>query len=198
MSTSLGSIAAFGVCALLLAPPPGALAQETGTPPVPVVEINGGYMFLRDTSVEENVPRAWHFSGAVNANQWFGVVGEITGAHKTFDAAPFGTNKVGLYTFMGGPRFFYKEGRFVPFAQVLAGAAHIRNKFVGDGSIGEFTNSDTRFAIQPGGGLTVFLAEHVGVRGAIDYRRVIFFEDGAEDISEFRVAAGFVFGWGAR
>jgi opacity protein-like surface antigen len=201
MSISLGPITAFGLCALLLVPPPGAIAQEVGTPPIPVVEVTGGYAFLRDTSADETVPRGWLLSGAVNANQWFGVVGEVSGAHKTFDAEPFATTKVSLYTLMGGPRFFYKQGRVAPYAQFLVGSAHARTKFtgmMGNGPQSVFRNSDTRFAVQPGGGVTLYLTDHVGVRGGADYRRIVLFEDGAEDVSEFRVAAGFVFGWGAR
>ena len=41
------------------------------------------------------------------------------------DIAPV-SMKTNLYTSMGGPRFFFKRGRIVPFAQVLAGAAQLR------------------------------------------------------------------------
>lgn len=102
-----------------------AVAQEVGPPPVPLVEVSGGYAYMYDTTAEEEFPRGWFFAGATNVTRWFGVAGEVSGAHKTFDDAGF-KSKVGLYTTMAGPRFFMQTGRIVPFAQFLVGAAHAR------------------------------------------------------------------------
>jgi opacity protein-like surface antigen len=128
------------------------------------------------------------------------VTGEVTGAHKKLADEPFLNVKANLYTFMGGPRFFVKRGRVVPFAQFLAGAAHLRAKAtVPIQGVPSVTESDTQFAFQPGAGLTVLLTRNVGVRAAVDYRRIIFNEtDDDEDNSEVRGIVGVVFGWGAR
>ena len=192
----------IGLCVLVLGPIPSASAQDVGTIPVPLVEVSAGYAYMRDTSIEENFPQGWYFSAGANLTNWFGVAGEITGAHKTFDELEDTLDfsiKTNIYTFMAGPRFFAKQGRFVPFAQVLAGAAHLRMKTsvpvmgISEGA------SETKFAFQTGGGFTILLTENVGIRTAVDYRRIVIGEDdGGEDDSEVRGIAGIVFGWGAR
>ena len=102
-----------------------------GGPPLPLVEVSAGYAYMRDTTTEENFPAGWYFSAAANLNHWFGLAGEITGAHKKLTDLEPVTAKANFYTFMGGPRFLVKRGRIVPFAQVLAGGAHLRWKATG-------------------------------------------------------------------
>jgi opacity protein-like surface antigen len=152
---------------------------------------------MRDTTTEEDFPAGWYFSAATNLNHWFGLTGEISGAHKTLtDIAPIDV-KANLYTFMGGPRFFITRGRIVPFAQVLAGAAHLRWEATG---MPDPSGTDTKFAFQPGGGVTVLLTKNVSMRWAVDYRRIVFTEadEFDEDNSQVRAIAGVVFGWGGR
>lgn len=195
----ISRLLAAALCAVILAPAAPASAQELGALPVPAVEVSAGYAFMRDTTMEENFPAGWYFAAGTNLNRWFGLTGEVTGAHKTFNEEPFFRLKANLYTFMGGPRFFVKRGRFMPFAQVLAGAAHLRSKVTLPGQgISDMRENDTEFALQPGGGLGILLTRNVGLRTAVDYRRIMFFEDGEEDNSEVRVLAGVVFAWGAR
>jgi opacity protein-like surface antigen len=169
-------------------------------PPLPLVEASAGYAYLRDTTIEEDFPVGWYFSAAANLSSWFGVTGEITGAHKkAIEIAPV-TAKANLYTFMGGPRVFFQRGRIVPFAQFLVGTAHLRWSATAPVGALDVSDSDTQFAFQPGGGVTVLLAEHVSLRAAVDYRRIVFTADDfdEEDESQVRVTAGVVFGWGAR
>jgi opacity protein-like surface antigen len=192
----------IGLWVLVCGPVPGASAQDVGAIPVPLVEVSAGYAYMRDTSIEENFPKGWYFSGGANLTNWFGVAGEITGAYKTFDDVeeiPDFSVKTNIYTFMAGPRFFAKQGRFVPFAQVLAGAAHLRVKTSVPAMGLSERESETKFAFQTGGGFTILLSENVGIRTAVDYRRIMLGEDdGGEDDSEVRGIAGIVFGWGAR
>lgn len=211
MSVLLRAIPAFVMAFLFLAPPV-AVAQEPGGIPVPLVEVSGGYMFMRDFSDRPNAdgtnfPAGWYFSGAVNPYRWFGVVGEASGSYKNhFDVNYSGlrySNDARVLTFMGGPRFFRKVGRVVPFAQVLAGVAHMRLKtrfskpFIP--GLDNIQESVTDFAVQPGGGVTVLLTEHVGARVAADYRSIINFdEDGNDYTNEVRVIAGFTLHWGGR
>lgn len=193
------AIGVIGLCALVLTPVTNASAQEIGTPSLPLVEVSAGYAFMRDTTIEENFPAGWYFSAATNVNNRFGIVGEVTGAHKKlieeFDVRVRGD----LYTFMGGPRLFLKRGRLVPFAQVLVGAVHLRTK--ADISFPEFSgsqrDSETEFAIQPGAGVTFLVTNNLGIRGAVDYRRIMI-NDEEDGTNEVRCMAGFVFGWGAR
>ena len=188
----------IGVGIVVLGFAANASAQEPGTFPLPVAEASAGYAFMRDTTMEENFPAGWYFSTAANLNNWFGLAGEVTGAHKKLtDIAPVRV-KANLYTFMGGPRFLIKRGRIVPFAQVLAGAAQLRWKT--EPGTPEASDTDTKFAFQPGGGVTFLLTENVSVRTAVDYRRIVFTvnDEFAEDNSQVRASAGVVFGWGAR
>jgi opacity protein-like surface antigen len=188
---------------LLAAASPQAFAQEGAATPQPLVEISGGYSFMRDFTIEENFPAGWYFSAAVNPLDWFGLVGEVTGAHKTIEENALLELKTQGYTFMGGPRFFRRFGHVTPYGQFLVGGAHGRveptllsglEPVVGSPSA---TVSSTEFAFQPGGGVSVYLNDHVGVRLSMDYRRIVFDND-EEDNSEFRMLTGIVIGFGGR
>ena len=184
------------LCAwLLLAGPAPAVAQEHVAPPLPVVDLSAGYMFMYDTDIAESFPKGWYFGSAVNLNTWFGVAFEVSGSHKRISAVQFDA-----FTYMAGPRFFQKTGRLVPFAQFLTGLAHGRAKITPppEFGYGPFTTSSDNFAIQPGGGVTILLTDHVGLRVATDYRCIMNFDDGVEYTNEFRVTSGMTFHWGAR
>jgi hypothetical protein len=184
----------------VLSAAPCALAQESGSLPLPVVETSAGYAFMRDTTTEENFPAGWYLSAAANLNHWFGLTGEISGAHKKLaDLAPSDV-KANLYTFLGGPRFFKQHGRIVPFAQLLAGAVHLRWNAIDPTGIPDPSGTDTKFAFQPGGGVTILVTRNVSFRGAVDYRRIVFTDadEFDEDDSQVRAIAGIAFGWGAR
>lgn len=180
--------------------------------PVPLAEVSAGYTFMRDFSADlpenkdVNFPAGWAFSGAFNPTQWLGLVGEATGSYKnnlnlTFEDLSL-SNKARVYTFMGGPRFFKKVGRVAPFAQVLAGVAHMRleSTLPDVPEIQTLSANTTDFAFQPGGGVTIFLNERVGVRLAGDYRCIIDFagSEPSNYSNEFRFVSGFTFNWGAR
>lgn len=211
MLTALRVLVGVGVFVLATLPTP-ASAQEREFIPLPVAEVSAGYTFLRDYEDVEpgtsgtNLPAGWFTSGAYNVNHWMGLVGEATGSYKNnaFDQAVDGLDisaDVRAYTVMGGPRFFYKRGRLVPFAQVLAGTAHHRvtAKAFREGVTISATETTTDLAIQPGGGLTVHLAESLGVRVAADYRAVFISEGGDTNRqNQFRFLTGLMFGWGRR
>ena len=194
------AICVIGGCILICSAAPEASAQESSIPALPVVETSAGYALMRDTTTEENFPAGWYFSAAANLSHWFGLAGELGGAHKKLtDFAPVDV-KANLYTVMGGPRFFIKRGRIVPFAQILAGVAHLRWKAAEPAGASVLGATDTKFAFQPGGGVTFLLTDNVSVRGAVDYRRIVFTDadEFDEDNSQVRAIAGVVFGWGTR
>ena len=185
--------------------PIAGMAQELGTPPVPAVELSGGYTFLRDGVKDGmNFPVGWYASTAVNLNRWFGLAGEVTGSYKNnvnvgveeFNVSPNASE----YTFMGGPRFAGKAGRVMPFGQFLAGAAHMRATADMPTELpGHFTVSDTQFAFQPGGGVNVLLTNSLGLHFAGDYRCIVDFSaDGNTYGNQLRFATGLTFNWGAR
>jgi opacity protein-like surface antigen len=193
---------AVTACACLAAASPDARAQEGTATAQPLVEMSGGYSFMRDVTIEENFPAGWYFSTALNPVDWFGMVGELTGTYKSLaeDFVPI-EMKVQGYTFMGGPRFFRRFGRITPYGQFLLGGAHLRAKLEAtspefDAFLDSATETDTQFAYQPGGGISVYLNDHVGVRLSMDYRRIVFGDE--EDNSEFRVLTGIVIGFGGQ
>lgn len=217
MSVIRRSIGVLALCALSIAPL-SAFAQEIERIPVPIGEISAGYTFLRDfeEGVDDvNFPTGWYAAGAVNLNRWFGIVGEGTASYKNnFSFAISGlsdeTNRVlhesvrhdaRVYTFMAGPRFFRQFNRIAPFAQVLVGGAHERRKTTFRGDLAEFgthTVKTADFAFQPGGGVTVFLNERVGLRFAADYRCIVDTEDDGDYANQFRILSGFTLNWGRR
>jgi opacity protein-like surface antigen len=116
-----------------------------------------------------------------------------------------GTGNVHLYTALGGVRVFRKFGRVVPFGQVLAGVVHVRTKETPSALGAEFgleaeKSTDNNLGIQPGGGVTVYLTENMGVRLAADYRSMIDFnsEEKNDYYNAVRVVSGFTLQWGGR
>jgi hypothetical protein len=225
MSTFRRAALAIAV-GVLLAVPSSAFAQDVNTMPVPKFEASAGYAFMRDISKREltgfdhiNFPAGWYATGAFNANEWLGLVGEASGNYRndlTLDIGEaleepeltglsIGTGDVHLYTALGGVRLFRKFGRVVPFGQVLAGVVHVRTRETPSalgGALGleEETSTDNNLGIQPGGGVTVYLTERMGARLAADYRSTIDFnsEEKNDYYNAVRVVAGFTLHWGGR
>ena len=217
--------------AILLAAPTSVAAQDIDTMPVPLVDVSAGYTFMRDMSKREltgfdhiNFPAGWYTSAAFNPTQWFGIVGEVSGNYRNdlaFDlgevledpsltGVSIGKGNVHVYTALGGPRFFRKFGRIVPFGQVLAGVVHVRTKETPSAlgtELGLTTErvTDNNLGIQPGGGVTVYITKYMGARVAADYRSMIDFNSSNEALDEgtdyynaLRVIGGFTLQWGGR
>jgi opacity protein-like surface antigen len=127
----------------------------------------------------------------------FAIVGEVAGAYKS-ETMAVGTSSVdatvNLHTFMGGVRVSARtHPKVVPFGQVLLGAARVSGGVTASGPavpVIEVSDSDTRFALQIGGGVNLMTSGNFGVRLGVDYRR-IFVSDAGEN--EFRVAAASSF-----
>ena len=226
MTSSRRTALALAMGVLLALPPASALAQDINTMPVPRVEASAGYAFMRDMSKREltgfehlNFPAGWYATGAFNPTDWYGLVGEVAGNYRNdlnFDLGQIleepeltglsiGTGDVHLYTALGGVRIFRKFGRIVPFGQVLAGVVHVRTTETPSGLGAELgfeveKNTDNNLGIQPGGGVTVYLTENLGVRVAADYRSMIDFnsEEKNDYYNALRVVGGFNLQWGPR
>lgn len=198
-----------GIAACFIGSAVAASAQE----PVGVGEISAGYMFVRDTSgtvpgssQDLSFPAGWYVSGGVTPARWLGFIGEVSGSHRNnmdFTHNGYGYSTDGqVYAFLGGPRFFHKGGRLVPFGQVLVGVARTRmtTTYSGAFASGPVATTETDFAIQPGGGLTVYLTEQVGIRVEGDYRSLIHFVSGDENgyKNHFRFVTGIVWEFGGR
>jgi peptidoglycan-associated lipoprotein len=129
---------------------------------------------------------AWHF----NSN--FAVVGDFAVVHaNNYDASGFSPT-ITLYLF--GPRFTYPiaEGRFIPFAQVLAGGAHASGGYFPSG-IASSTSANA-FALTAGGGLDIAIVKHISLRAAqVEYFYTGFPNGVNGRQNNLRVSAGLVF-----
>ena len=109
MRTRTLCVLAVGTCVWGAAP--RASAQEGNTVPLPRVEASAGYAFMRDATIEENFPAGWYFSAAASLTRWFGLAGEISGAHKTLTEIARVSVNANLHTYRAGPRFLITRGR---------------------------------------------------------------------------------------
>ena len=142
-----------------------------------------------------------------NANRWLGLTAEIGGYHFTRQifGAPI-TNPDGSVTlptqsitgswqtYMVGPRLnLRKFDHFVPFAEVLFGAAHSGAQLNG-------TGDQTDFAMAAGGGVDVILTKYLAWRFfEADYLMTNFSGTlvGANAHQDnFRIGSGLVLRWG--
>ena len=144
-----------------------------------------GWAFLHasDDFVDVNSTLGWNFSQATNLTPWLGIVADVGGHYKT-ELLGFADFEVMQHTFMGGPRFSFRESHHaVPFAQLLLGLARYDFDVAGE------HHSVHDFAIQPGGGVDLG-GPNLAARFEVGWRRV--FTEPAPS-NEFRIVLGVVF-----
>jgi hypothetical protein len=142
-----------------------------------------------------------------NATNWLGLTAEIGGYHLSREiygapvANPDGTftysqEKItgGWETYLFGPRInFRKFDHFVPFVEVMFGAAHSGAQLNG-------TGGQSTFAMAAGGGIDVILTKYIAWRFfEADYLMTNFSgplvdPDGRQN--NFRIGTGIVLRWG--
>ena len=182
------------VLGLLLLP-----VSVSAQPPRLVEVAGGGYSFVRDFLVEENFPLGWFASGSCRVFDWLDAVGEISGTYKkhdfTVDGEGFSTS-TRLHSYLGGVRHARPMGRVIPFGQVLVGVTRET------GGVTVFRQSiaeaQTKFTLQPGGGVDIPLTDRVSARFGADYRRIFAERVNTDEESDnqLRFAAGVVVGVG--
>lgn len=133
-----------------------ARAQET-----PAADVSVGYSYFRVGGTGGANLNGVSTSAAYNANNWFGVVGDVGVYH----GSPSGVGVTDFsYTF--GPRFSVrKSDRIVPFAQALFGASHLSASF------GGASGSSNPFTYGFGGGADIALADSgkISLRPEVEY-----------------------------
>ena len=167
-----------------------AAAQDT-----PRAEISGGYNFFSGKASGdedwEKFPKGWYADVAGNVTETIGIVGQVTGNYKTIEDSD-GDFDLKIHTYMFGVRGS-SPGRVRGFGQVLVGAASLK------GSVPGFSATQTNFAFQFGGGVTVLNTGNVGLRAGVDYLRIKGKEDGEvlgdDDVNGFRFNVGVVIGF---
>lgn len=134
---------------------------------------------------------AWHF------NDRFAVVGDFAGVYAgNLDSSGLSPT---LVSYLFGPRYTYRvrQGKFIPYGQVLLGGAHTSNGYFPSGTAS--SNSANAFALTLGGGLDIVVAEHVAIRaGQVEYFYTRFPNGVNQDQNNLRVSAGVVFRFGSR
>jgi hypothetical protein len=141
------------------------------------VDVGVGYSFFRFTEAEGyNVPFGWLVSVAGPVGDGFSVAGEVAGNYDFEEG-----ETLAVHTYQAGPRIGSNRNPNVrPFVQFLFGGATAS----GGGE------SDTRFAIEPGGGVDVPAGGRLALRMSVGFPMV--FAEG-ETVNAFRFHAGIVF-----
>lgn len=158
-----------------------AQAQET-----PEWQFSGGYSSLF-ANVGNNSFTMNGGGGAIeqNVKDWFGARleinawgGDTNGVHVTAQT----------YTF--GPVFsLHRYQRITPFAHINIGAIHASTGFLG------ISQSATKFALAPGGGVDLGLNPYLAVRLQGDYLASYFLNTRQDN---FQFSAGLVFRYGRK
>jgi outer membrane protein OmpA-like peptidoglycan-associated protein len=141
-------------------------------------------------------------SFAYNANRWLGIVGEVGGYRfdrqvfildTTTNTESLATISGNMQTYLFGPRLNLRRfDHFVPFGEVLFGAAHGSSQLTGDKSQGAF-------ALAVGGGVDVVLTKYLAWRFfQADYLMTNFSgsllnANGRQN--NFRIGTGLVLRW---
>lgn len=171
--------------------PPAGLTptMKAGTTRVPSYDLSFGYQVLNVP--DQTFPFGLNADGAKNFGP-LGIAAEIGWALKSSDENFIGTSvKQNELHFAAGPRWTGRSSASIwPFAQVLAGGAyrHVSAQVAGL----DFSDSKTRFMLQPGAGLVFLAGDGWGIVGQVDYRRVFLkeAEDGDTGENDFRTFIG--------
>jgi len=135
----------------------------------------------------------WEASLEVKAFHWVSLVGDMDTHYGTqaFPLCQVFPNSGLVCTsysadiiernFLGGPRVSFPVGNFRPFAELLAGYAHV--------NAGNFTGTDNSFAAGLGGGVDCNVTRRFAWRFQGDYLRTQFF--GARQ-NNVRISTGLV------
>lgn len=197
----------FAFCLYLISYFPAA-AQD-----FPRIEVYGGYAYVNGPQASSNRTslNGWQGSATFNVNRWAGIAADFGGFYGSdrsvleppaVPCPPF-CSGVGfsanssVYTFLIGPRFYYRRDRLAPFAEFLLGGAHsgTTTHLIGTippGFPSSYTAGNSSFAFATGGGVDYRLSKHFAWRGEIDYLQTRFVSTHQNNVL---VSTGLVFGF---
>jgi opacity protein-like surface antigen len=172
------------------------------------VEVFGGYTYLNlDFSlVSPNHVNGWNASANFKVRPWLGFVADFSGFYPSYfypgcGGCSQGTTISGTsYTFLFGPQFSLRRGRFVPFARFLLGDSHVSPTDIGGTSYNTF-RSNNALSLALGGGLDYSVTRRIAIRGQADWLYTWFTPKGGGDPgvnyvqnrSAERISTGVVF-----
>ncbi len=139
-----------------------------------------------------------------NANKWLGLTAEIGAYHfkrqingppdPTTGIYPLETTSGSLQSYLFGPRVNFRHfDHFVPFVEVMFGAAHAGSQLTG-------TTSQSSFALAAGGGVDLVLFKNLAWRFfeadyfMTNFTGTLVSPDGRQN--NFRIGTGAVLRWG--
>ncbi len=192
-------------------PTPAPKAKKASSASTRSEEFPGGELFLGYSYVRFNTNTALLPGGATvsehfdmipggvasitgNINRWFGL---------TADFAGYGLHDVGnvdgkLYTYLFGPRFALRRGKWVVFADALGGGSRVTSKLKGLPDTVFFNHSFHRnsAAAAAGGGVD-WGGRHVAIRlGEVEYLLTTFSDNHNDRQNSWRASGGIVFRFG--
>ena len=184
------SVTGLGVRAVIFTVLLVSAAAPASAQDAPNGEFSAGWKMLHAmdvfAGVDQTVPKGWYADLSANLSNSFAIVGEISGAYKTYEQSVTqlgiridASANVSIHTFMGGLRVSKRTPKVVPFAQVLFGAAVVGASVEGSATVGGTTinideagGSTSDFAFDAGGGVNLNLSNNVGLRFQGSYVRI--------------------------
>jgi hypothetical protein len=145
-------------------------------------EIGGGYVYLRDTRSDVDLPRGWSISVARRWSALSAVV-QADGEYQTLPLL-VGEAGISLHGIMAGGRLSGRIGRVREFVEVLGGAVRGQGVTLGTAS------DETRGAVQAGIGVDVPIGRRLAARLQFDGRA---FRSQDWKVTQIRVVAGAAF-----
>jgi hypothetical protein len=172
-------------------------------------EISAGYQLLKidEEELDQTLGKGWYADVAGNIGPIFAVVFQVGGNYKSYGQDDiFDGNiravvdgQLNVHNYMGGVRVGPRHTTVSPYAEFLVGgvtgSVEVSSSVTSGGQTifsDSSSESSTQFAMQFGGGITIWLSKRVGVRGAVGYLRVMADD---EDSNVLRVAGGVTFGF---
>ena len=161
------------------------LAMSASAQDTPRVELSAGYSYFRVGTSGRGNFHGGSVSVVGNLTNWFGLVADVGGYHASAQGAG-----VNLITYQVGPRIsFRSHSRVTPFAQVLAGGAHLT-------ASGALSGSANAFAYSAGGGVDIRVSDNIAIRALqVEY---VGLRSQGETQGNGRASAGIVFRFGRK
>ena len=182
----------------------------------PVLEVNGGYSYMRwQVPSFAQPPSSFNYNGfnagaAYNITNWLAGVVDISGVYNSQGASNSNATSH-IYSYLAGPRVYpLGHHKLTPFVHGLVGVAsyhlHVPASGSGPTFIQEFNQTDNNLSFAFGGGLDWKWTQHISIRLAqLDYQqtralRADAVASGAspDNQNNFKYSGGVVFRFGEK
>ena len=159
----------------------------------PAVDVSGRYQALADHSIDKTFATGWSTDAAIYITSKWSAVGEIGGSYRSESELDVALT---LHTLGGGARWSpWRTSRLAPFAQFLVGVARMSS--TATIGAGEIRVAQTKFMVQPAGGVTIAVGKSWGITSQLGYRRIFLDgdQDGDTGFNEITASTGVLFGF---